>query len=193
MSFWAILSTMKPSFLIVGLGNPGKQYTKTRHNAGWIALDVLADEIKATQYEDKQKFLCWAAEGEIDGVPVLLVKPTTFMNLSGQCIKKLIDFYKLNPATQLLVLCDDIDIPRGTHRLRMTGGPGTHNGLNSIVEIFGENFPRHRIGLGPKPAEVDLAAWVLSAMTPMDLKVMKPTFTAVLDSVREVMKQSAKK
>lgn len=184
---------MKPSFLIVGLGNPGKQYTKTRHNAGWIALDVLADEIKATQYEDKQKFLCWAAEGEIDGVSVMLVKPTTFMNLSGQCIKKLVDFYKLNPASQLLVLCDDIDIPRGTHRLRMTGGPGTHNGLKSIVEIFGENFPRHRIGLGPKPTDVDLAAWVLSAMTPMDLKVMKPTFTAVLESVKEVMKQSAKK
>jgi len=179
---------MKPSFLIVGLGNPGKQYTKTRHNAGWIALDNLADDIKASQYEEKAKFLCWAAEGELDGKAVLLVKPTTFMNLSGQCIKKLVDFYKLNPATQLLVLCDDIDIPRGTHRFRMTGGPGTHNGLKSIVEIFGENFPRHRIGLGPKPAEVDLSAWVLSAMTPMDIRVMKPALEAVKTSVKEVLK-----
>ncbi len=178
---------MKPSFLIVGLGNPGKQYAKTRHNAGWLALDTLADEIRAAQYEDRQKFLCWAAEGEIDGNAVLLVKPTTFMNMSGQCVKKLIDFYKLKPQTQLLVLCDDIDIPRGTHRFRMTGGPGTHNGLKSIVEIYGENFPRHRIGLGPKPDNVDLAAWVLSAMTPTDLKVMKPAFEAVLGSVRAVM------
>lgn len=179
---------MKPDFLIIGLGNPGKQYAKTRHNAGWLALDALADTVKASQYEDKQKFLCWAAEGKIGEVSVLLVKPTTFMNMSGQCIKKLVDFYKLNPAHQLLVLCDDIDIPRGTHRFRMTGGPGTHNGLKSIVEIFGENFPRHRIGLGPKPDEVDLSAWVLSAMTPMDLKVMKPAFESVLRSVKEVMK-----
>lgn len=179
---------MKPAFLIVGLGNPGKQYTKTRHNAGFLALDTLADEIKATQYEDQQKFLCWGAEGEIDSVPVLLVKPTTFMNMSGHCIKKLVDFYKLDPARQLLVLCDDIDIPRGTHRFRMAGGPGTHNGLKSIVEIFGENFPRYRIGLGPKPPDVDLAAWVLSAITPMDMKVMKPAFAGVLGAVREVMK-----
>lgn len=183
---------MKPAFLIVGLGNPGKQFAKTRHNAGWLALDAFADEIKATQYEDKQKFLCFAAEGEFDGKNVLLVKPTTFMNLSGHCVKKLIDFYKLDPATQLLVLCDDIDIPRGTHRLRLTGGPGTHNGLKSIVEVLGENFPRHRIGLGPKPAEIDLAAWVLSALTPTDMKVMKPSLEAVMRSVKEVMK-SAKK
>ena len=179
---------MKPSFLIVGLGNPGKQYAKTRHNAGWMALDAFADAIDATDYEDNQKFLCASAEGELDGKSVLLVKPATFMNLSGHCIKKLVDFYKLNPANQLLILCDDIDIPRGTHRLRMTGGPGTHNGLKSIVEIFGENFPRCRIGLGPKPTEVDLAAWVLSGMSPTDKKIMQPAFDAVLGCVKEVMK-----
>ncbi len=178
---------MKHSFLIVGLGNPGKQYARTRHNTGWIALDSIAKTIGAGEYKDHHKLLCSAADGEIDELPVQLVKPTTYMNLSGQCIKQLVDFYKLNPANQLLVLCDDVDIPLGSHRFRMTGGPGTHNGLKSIVEIFGENFPRYRIGLGHKPAEIDLAAWVLSRMTASDLKAMLPAFDALLTSVRGVM------
>ncbi len=178
---------MKPSFLIIGLGNPGKQYTQTRHNAGWLALDALGPEAQAGEYADSQKFLCTSTEAHVDKKTVLLVKPTTFMNLSGHCIKKLVDFYKLNPATQLLVLCDDVDIPLGTHRFRMTGGPGTHNGLKSIVEIFGEDFPRYRIGLGPKPAEMDLAAWVLSGMTSEDLKNMRPAFADVLTRVRELL------
>lgn len=180
---------MKPSFILVGLGNPGKQYAETRHNAGWLALDHVAKELRAAEYHDAQKFLCTAAEGEFGGVPVLLVKPTTYMNLSGQCIKKLVDFYKLDPSKQLLVLCDDIDIPLGTHRFRMSGGPGTHNGLKSIVEVFGENFPRFRIGLGSHPEGMDLAAWVLSTMTKSDLVAMKPAFEAITTSVKEVMKQ----
>ncbi len=179
---------MKPAFLIVGLGNPGKQYEQTRHNLGWLALDAIAKDVKAGKYADHQKFLCTAAEGEIDGTPVLLVKPTTFMNRSGECIRKLVDFYKLDPSKQLLVLCDDIDIPAGTHRFRMNGGPGTHNGLKSIVDTLGEAFPRYRIGLGPKSEQMDLAAWVLSRLSDDDLKAMQPSFKAVIGSVREVMK-----
>jgi PTH1 family peptidyl-tRNA hydrolase len=180
---------MKPSFILVGLGNPGKQYAETRHNAGWLALDYVAKELKAGEYHDAQKFLCTAAEGECGGVPVLLVKPTTYMNLSGNCIKKLVDFYKLNPAKQLLVLCDDIDIPLGTHRFRMTGGPGTHNGLKSIVEVFGEHFPRLRIGLGRQPEGADLAAWVLSHMTGEERKLLQPAFASTAESSRSVLAQ----
>lgn len=179
---------MKPELLIVGLGNPGKQYEKTRHNAGFLALDAIAKDVGAETWEDKQKFAAFIAEGTLDGKAVLLVKPTTFMNLSGQSIKKLIDFYKLNPATQVLVVSDDIDLPLGTFRFRTSGGPGTHNGLKSIVELFGEAFPRHRIGLGTHPEKMDLAAWVLSAMSAEELKSMKPNFDAVLDSAKELLK-----
>lgn len=182
---------MKPAFLIVGLGNPGTQYALTRHNLGWLALDAVAKDLKAGDYEEQQKFLCTAAEGEYEGTPILLVKPTTFMNRSGECIRKLVDFYKLNPATQLLVLCDDIDLPAGSHRFRMNGGPGTHNGLKSIVETLGENFPRHRLGLGEPPEQMDLAAWVLSRLSDEELKVQQPSFKAVLTSVKEVMKTAS--
>lgn len=180
---------MKPSLVIVGLGNPGKQYERTRHNAGWLALDDLATTIKASPFKDQQKFLCTVAEGELDGKAVLLVKPSTFMNRSGECIRKLIDFYKLNPATQLLVLCDDVDLPLGTFRFRMTGGSGTHNGLKSIVETLGENFPRYRIGLGPQPAEIDLAAWVLSTFSPEEQKTMQPAIDAVKASADSLLLQ----
>jgi PTH1 family peptidyl-tRNA hydrolase len=178
---------MKPSFLLIGLGNPGKSYESTRHNIGFLALDHVARELKAGPWEDKQKFLCTASEAEFDGASLLLVKPTTFMNRSGECIRKLIDFYKLNPASQILVVVDDIDIPLGTHRFRATGGPGTHNGLKSIVESFGENFPRLRIGFGPKPEGYDLASWVLSALSKEEVKAMKNGYEAVLSTVRDVL------
>lgn len=178
---------MKPDFLLIGLGNPGKEYALTRHNAGWLALDSLTKELGAGEYTDHQKFLCTAAEGELNGKKILLVKPTTFMNMSGQCIQKLVDFYKLNPAKQMLVLCDDIDLPAGTHRLRMTGGPGTHNGLKSIVETFGESFPRYRIGLGNHPPEMDLAAWVLSRLTDTEKKQLKDAFSAIIPEVTKLL------
>ncbi len=185
------MKTMKPDFLLVGLGNPGKEYAHTRHNAGWLALDAVTKELGAGEYSDHQKFLCTAAEGVYDGKNILLVKPTTYMNRSGECIRKLIDFYKLDPASKMLVICDDIDLPAGTHRLRMTGGAGTHNGLKSIVETFGESFPRHRIGLGSHPEQMDLVAWVLSRLSKEELKTMLPAFNAVLESMKEVMKKAS--
>lgn len=152
---------MKPSLVIIGLGNPGKAYEQTRHNAGWIALDALSTAFGEGEWKDKQKFLSVAQEGRILTIPILLVKPQTFMNRSGEAVKKIVDFYKLNAAEQIIIMSDEIDIPLGTVRLRMNGGPGTHNGLKSIVEQLGENFPRLRIGIGPKPDTGDLATWVL--------------------------------
>lgn len=180
---------MKPSFLIIGLGNPGKQYEETRHNIGFQAVDYLAEEIKVGEFEDKQKFLCTCAEATLDSKPVLLVKPTTYMNRSGECIRKLVEFYKLDPAKQLLVICDDVDIELGTSRLRMSGGPGTHNGLKSIVDIFGENFPRLRIGLGPQPKEIDLAAWVLSVLTREEEQKIQAVFKTASGFVKEILKK----
>lgn len=155
---------MKPHLVIVGLGNPGTEYMNSRHNAGFRALDLLAEKFGEGDWLVSRKFPCRVREARIITVPVLLVQPTTYMNRSGECVRKLAEFYKLNPRQQILVLCDDIDLPAGEVRLRMTGGPGTHNGLRSIVVVLGEEFPRIRIGVGgSQPSGDDLSAWVLSA------------------------------
>ncbi|MDD5055380.1 MAG: aminoacyl-tRNA hydrolase [Candidatus Peribacteraceae bacterium] len=183
---------MKPQFLLFGLGNPGKQYEQTRHNAGFMAVDHAAKELEAGEWNDSQKFMAMTAEAMIEGKHCLLVKPTTFMNRSGECIRKLAEFYKLNVSKQIIVCCDDVDITLGTHRLRLTGGPGTHNGLKSIVDIFGENFPRLRIGIGPQPKEMDLAAWVLSVMTLEERKGIEPAFAAVVEATKELIAATPK-
>ena len=154
---------MKPSLVIVGLGNPGKPYEKTRHNIGFHTVDMLAEQFATGPWKDRPKFRAHAAEARIVTAPVLLVKPQTYMNISGETIRKLIDFYGLRSIDQILILCDDVDIPCGTIRFRRKGSAGTHNGLKSVVEQIGEIFPRIRIGIGPKPAATDLAIWVLSA------------------------------
>ncbi len=170
---------MKPSIVVVGLGNPGAGYASTRHNAGFRAIDVLAQAFGEGEWRESGKFLSFTQESRIVTAPVLLVKPQTYMNRSGEAVQKLVDFYKLDPASQLLVLCDDIDLPLAELRLRRKGGPGTHNGLKSIVHVIGENFPRIRIGLGTPPAGVDLSAWVLSAFPAEDA-------TAVDSALREL-------
>lgn len=153
---------MKPSLLLIGLGNPGKAYERTRHNCGFRALDILAEKFATGPWKDAQKFSSTIREARIVAVPILLAKPQTYMNASGEAVKKLLAFFKL-PANAVFVLCDDVDLPCGAVRLREKGGAGTHNGLKSIVEQIGESFPRLRIGIGPKPEGEDLAAWVLSA------------------------------
>lgn len=179
---------MKPVLIIVGLGNVGKAYQDTRHNVGFLALDAFATTLGGVTWDDKQKFLAHTAEATVARLPILLVKPTTYMNLSGQCVRKLVDFYKLDPATQLLVCCDDIDLPLGTQRFRASGGAGTHNGLKSIIEAVGEAFPRLRIGLGRQPEGADLAAWVLSRLPSQDLLAMQPCFDALPKCVNDLLK-----
>jgi len=176
---------VKPSLVIIGLGNPGKTYAKTRHNAGFQAVDALSAAFGEGEWQEKQKFLSVAQEARIVTVPILLVKPQTFMNRSGEAIQKIVEFYKLNPAEQILVLCDDIDLPLGTTRLRTSGGPGTHNGLRSIALTFGENFPRLRIGIGPQPASGDLATWVLSVPTEEERTALTDSLAGIPEAVKD--------
>lgn len=159
---------MKPTVLIVGLGNPGKSYAETRHNLGWQALDAIADALGAKPWKLSDKF-----EAECAETPggVLLMKPHTYMNLSGQSARKAMDFYKLQPD-HVLALCDDIDLALGDVRFRQAGGPGTHNGMRSMVEQLGEGFARVRLGLGKDHGPMDLAAWVLSVPAAADRKIL---------------------
>ena len=146
-------------YLIVGLGNPGQQYAHTRHNAGFDALAVVADRLNVSITRKKEDALI--GECYIGGQKTLLCMPQTFMNLSGNAVSALMNYFRI-PLENLLVIYDDIDLPPGTVRIRKNGSAGTHNGMRSIVEQLGsEQFARVRIGVGDRPAGADLAAWVL--------------------------------
>ena len=176
---------MKPSLLIVGLGNPGEKYQETRHNTGFHALDALAEAYSTSRWSQKQKFLSVTMEGRVVAVPLLLIKPTTYMNRSGEAVRKLIDFYTLDPVSHLLVISDDIDLEPGILRLRTSGGPGTHNGLKSLVDQFGESFPRLRIGIGEQEPGEDLSAYVLSKPKEEEKKKIGEAITKVPGMVKE--------
>jgi len=181
----ATLLFVKPSFVIVGLGNPGSSYTETRHNLGFKAVDLLKEKFGEGEWEDRQKFLSLVSEGKIGDSPVLFVKPQTFMNRSGEAIRKITDFFKLDAGTQLLIINDDIDLPAGEIRVRKSGGPGTHNGLKSVVEQIGESFARLRIGLGAPLKGEDLAAWVLSVPPEEERRVLLRAVESVIKPVEE--------
>src|SRR5437764_4152367 len=137
---------MGPSALIVGLGNPGLEYSGTRHNLGFLALERLAEKHRLRFTGERGKSL--VARGTVNGHDVALAKPQTYMNLSGEAVRELVRIYGLPPKA-LLVVYDDVDLPLGTIRLREGGGPGTHNGMRSIVDELGRtDFPRLRIGVG---------------------------------------------
>ena len=148
-------------FLIVGLGNPGKQYENTRHNAGFLVLDTLAAQLGAAMTRIRFKGLC--GEAALSGKKVLLLKPSTFMNLSGQSVQEAMSFYRL-PAERVLVIFDDISLPPGRIRIRRKGSDGGHNGMKNIIYLSGKDtFPRIKVGVGAKPSpEWELADWVLS-------------------------------
>ena len=151
-------------FLIAGLGNPGKKYEGTRHNAGFIALEALARKLDVRVNKSKYKSLI--AEAAIGDKRVLLMMPQTLMNLSGEAVTEAMRFYKLKPE-QVLVMLDDITLPVGVIRIRRKGSDGGQRGIRSIITLSGsEQFPRIKIGVGQKPRpDYDLAAWVLSRFT----------------------------
>ena len=179
----------KPSsveFLIVGLGNPGAKYAGTRHNAGFDALDYAARRWGIRV--DRARFDALTGTGEAAGHKVLLLKPQTFMNLSGQAVGKAAAFYKV-PARNVIVLFDDISLAPGRLRLRKAGSAGGHNGVKSIISQIGQEFPRVKIGVGAKPRpEYDLADWVLSRFTPDERKAMEARYDDVADALEMMMK-----
>ena len=150
---------MGPSTLIVGLGNPGLEYSAMRHNMGFLCLDRLATKHRLRFTGKRGKSVL--ARGAINGHDVALAKPQTYMNLSGESVRDLLRIYKM-PTTALLVVYDDVDLPTGTVRIRERGGPGTHNGMRSIVDEIGTtDFPRLRIGVGLPTNGENLADYVL--------------------------------
>lgn len=169
-------------FVVVGLGNPGKQYDKTRHNVGFNAVDYIADKYSSSL--KKMKFFSLNEKCVIKGKNVLLVKPQTFMNNSGEAVGAIARFYKLTPD-KVIVVCDDISLPCGALRLRMKGSAGGHNGLKSINAHLGsEAYPRIKIGVGEKPhPDYDLADWVLSVPSVADTKLIEERYGDVLKTV----------
>ena len=157
--------------LVVGLGNPGKEYDGTRHNAGFILLDAIAAKHNARI--DRARFRALTGEAQIGGVRVLLMKPQTFMNLSGEAVQEAMSFYKL-PPENLIVLCDDISFDAGVVRIRRRGSHGGHNGLRNINDRLGsEEYTRIKLGVGKKPRpDYDLVDWVLGKMPPADREAL---------------------
>lgn len=148
------------TWLIVGLGNPGRQYELTWHNSGFMALEIIAQRHKIEVSRIRCKGLM--GQGQIAGQKCLLLRPSTYMNLSGESVREALAYFKI-PANRCLVLYDDIDIPFGQIRIRESGGSGTHNGMRSIIgQLSRDDFPRIRIGIGPQPAQWDIADFVLS-------------------------------
>ena len=147
-------------FLIVGLGNPDRKYEKTRHNIGFDTIDALAEQYHITMNDHKHKALC--GTGVIEGVKVLLAKPLTYMNLSGDSVAEIVNFYKLDPESEMIVIFDDISLAPGNIRVRKKGSAGGHNGIKSIIARCGtQNFMRIKVGVGEKPQGWDLADHVL--------------------------------
>ena len=167
-------------FLIVGLGNPGKQYEHTRHNIGFDVMDALAEKYNISISEKKHKALC--GKGVINGVKVVLAKPQTYMNLSGESVAELINYYKMDPEEEMIVIYDDISLAPGNLRIRKKGSAGGHNGIKNIIAMTGtQNFLRIKVGVGEKPAGWDLADHVLGRMSEEDRAAFEE---AVKESVK---------
>lgn len=170
----------KKMYIIVGLGNPGKEYVNTRHNVGFEVIDALADKYNINVLELKHKAMI--GKGYIEGQKVILVKPLTFMNLSGESIRPIIDYYKADVETELIVISDDVSLPPGQLRVRKKGSAGGHNGLKNIIKhLNNEKFQRVRMGVGEKPRNYDLADWVLGHFNQEEKK-------AVDESVEKAVK-----
>ena len=159
-------------YIVVGLGNPDRKYENTRHNAGFIMIDYIADKIGVKI--NRVKFKSLVGEGNIGGSKVLLMKPSTYMNNSGEAVIEAMKFYKI-PPENVIVLLDDINLDVGKMRIRSKGSDGGQKGMRSIIYLSGkDNFPRVKIGIGKKPnPEYDLASWVLSKFTKDELAILE--------------------
>lgn len=156
-------------YIIAGLGNPGREYENTRHNTGFSVIDVIAEKNGISVMEKKHKAVI--GKGHIDGQRVILAKPQTFMNLSGESLRELVDYYKIDEKTELIVIYDDISMDVGQLRIRKKGSAGGHNGIKNIISHLGHDvFLRIKIGVGEKPKGYDLADYVLGHFTDAERK-----------------------
>ncbi len=176
-----MLFKAKNAWLVVGLGNPGKDYARSRHNCGFRALDILADKLACKV--DKGKFQGLYGQCTYHGEKLFLLKPQTYMNLSGKSVLQLSAYFNI-PPQRIIVLFDDISLEPGRLRIRPDGSAGGHNGIKSVIQELGsQDFPRVKIGVGAKPhADSDLADWVLSGFTAQEEKALGPALERAADA-----------
>ena len=172
-------------FVIVGLGNPDKKYEGTRHNIGFDVIDALSRKYNIPVKEKKHKAL--VGTGAIEGCRVMLVKPLTYMNLSGESVGEIMNFYKLDPEEELLVIFDDISLAPGNIRIRKKGSAGGHNGIKSIISHTGTmNFKRIKIGVGEKPKDWDLADYVLGRFDASDRRKVDDAIADAMEAAKRI-------
>ncbi|MBO4903812.1 MAG: aminoacyl-tRNA hydrolase [Lachnospiraceae bacterium] len=173
-------------YIIVGLGNPSPEYAGTRHNAGFEVVNILADRFDIATDYIKHKAIC--GKGMIEGEKVLLAMPQTFMNLSGESVRQLVDYYKIDVPAELIVVYDDINLEPGRIRIRKSGSAGGHNGMKNIITHLGtDEFMRIRVGVGDKPKGYNLADHVLGHFTEDERKIMEVAFIDAANSVVTVL------
>lgn len=179
-------------FIIVGLGNPTKEYEGTRHNVGFDVIDTIADKYNISVIERKGRAFC--GKGIIAGQKVILVKPQTYMNLSGESVRSLVDFYKIDLETELIVIFDDVSLDVGQLRIRKKGSAGGHNGIKSIIQHVGSNvFRRIKVGVGEKPKEYDLADYVLGHFSKAEREQMEEGYTHAMEAVEMILQDEMDK
>lgn len=178
-------------YYIVGLGNPGLQYENTRHNIGFLTIDYLSRKYNIDV--KKLKFKSLYGQGMISGHKVMLVKPQTYMNSSGEAVRELKNFYKFD-SDKLIVIYDDIDIDFGSIRIRKKGSAGTHNGMKSIIyQIQDDNFPRIKLAVGKKPSYMDLANFVLSGFTEKEAEIIREEISLASDAIETIVSDNIDK
>jgi len=177
-------------YIIAGLGNPAKEYDNTRHNIGFRVIDVIAEQENIRVLEKKHKALI--GKGYVEGSKVILAKPRTYMNLSGESVTLMLRYYEADEASNLIVLSDDVSLPPGQLRIRKKGSAGGHNGLKSIISHLGhDTFIRIRIGVGEKPEGYDLADYVLGHFSKQDAPIMEDAVKRAADAVKMIIRESA--
>lgn len=177
--------------LIVGLGNPGKEYELTRHNVGFMVLEKIAEVLKVSL--NKQKFNGIFGECNYNGEKILLVKPQTYMNLSGNCVKEVANFYKVN-VEDIVIIYDDIDIEFGRIKIRPSGSPGTHNGMRNITEMLQtQKFPRVRVGTGRKREDEQLRDYVLSEFDKSEMETLEKSIETAGKAIIELLENGIQK
>lgn len=182
---WVRIERLEFMYIIVGLGNPTEKYQATRHNIGWDAITRISDEYRIPMDFRKHKAIC--GKGHIEGQKVILAQPMTYMNLSGESVRELVDFYKVTPE-EVIVIYDDISLEVGQLRIRKKGSAGGHNGIKSIISHLGtDEFPRIKVGVGDKPKDWDLADYVLSRFTKEENGIVRDALRDTTDACKMIV------